>query len=72
MRHSTPEQERAIRNMMVGRKLTLRHPGPRTFPKYKPGMSTVEYVKLYRFANVNYSCFKQDDIVFHTTTTTKE
>jgi hypothetical protein len=68
-RKNTPTQEQAIRNMMVGRKLQLRNPGPRSFPKYKPGMGVREYVRLYRFANINHACFHEGDICFLQPTT---
>jgi hypothetical protein len=47
---NTPWQARKIAAMMAGRRLTLRNPGPRIFPKYT-GQSTREYVREYEYAN---------------------
>lgn len=50
MTTNTPWQARKIAAMMAGRRLALRNPGPRIFPKYT-GESTREYVREYEYAN---------------------
>jgi len=62
---SPAEQKRKIAAMMAGRRMALRNPGPRTFPKYT-GQSTSEYVRQFEFENrcaTGCRPFKLDDLL---------
>lgn len=59
------EAKRKIVNMMTGRRLALRNPGPREFPKYI-GQSPRDYVRAYEYRNrTGHGCttaFHLDDL----------
>jgi hypothetical protein len=48
-------QEQATKRLMSRIKRARSYVEPRNFPKFKPGMSTAEYVNQYRAMNVNYA-----------------
>lgn len=62
MKPLTPEQQRWIDNMMTGRRLRLRNPGPRCFPDWTPDMSTPNYVMQYRLLNLECTVFRREEL----------
>lgn len=46
MRTNTPEQKEAIRKLMANRRRELAYQST-SFPKFKPGMTTSEYLQLF-------------------------
>lgn len=65
MKTNTPQQARKIAAMMAGRRLYLKNPGRRAFPKYV-GQSTRDYVREYEYenrVNSNARSFELDDLL---------
>lgn len=50
MKPMTPDQRKAVSRLMANRRRQLTHVA-RSFPKYREGMSTFEYVCKYMEAN---------------------
>ena len=50
MKPMTPDQRKAVSRLMANRRRHLTHIA-RSFPKYREGMSTREYVNSYASAN---------------------
>lgn len=48
---NTPDQDAAIKKYMAACKRRQQSADPRNFPKFKPGMKTSEYLRMYEIAN---------------------